>query len=390
MKISRTELQKYFAVPLPHNDILADAFTFHAFEIDGIENDIFDIKVLPNRTHDCNSAEGLSRMLSAILDKPLKNKIPFKESRTLAVSLIRINAILGTSFSTEEIVDVFRRLDIPSEVKGDILTLHISDSRPDLLLPEDVAEEVGCILGYDRVPATELPNIKTDLNQTHWHGIERIKDELTEQGFTEVSTQSFAKKGEVYLANPMDKTKPALRTTLETNVQEALTQAKRYAPLVLVPGEKPKLFEVGTVFPKDNEHVELRTTEKVTLWNGAQGSVDNLSVTEVDEYGKNYTPKLSNLNTFTPFSHYPFISRDIALWVPVDTAESTVEKIICENAGELCNRIDQFDHFEKEGRVSLAFRLVFQSMEKTLTDKEVNSIMEKISEALVSIGYEVR
>jgi len=84
-----------------------------------------------------------------------------------------------------------------------------------------------------------------------------------EKGFVEVSTQSFVRKGAVMLANPLDKTRPALRTGLEETLGDALAKAKLYAPLVLPPKEEPKLFEVGSVFPKEGEYVELRMTERV-------------------------------------------------------------------------------------------------------------------------------
>ena len=57
---------------------------------------------------------------------------------------------------------------------------------------------------------------------------------------------------------------------------------------------------------------------------------------------------------------------------------------------ELLVRLDQFDTFEKEGRTSYAFRLVFQSPERTLTDGEVVVRMDAISAALREAGYEVR
>ena len=53
-------------------------------------------------------------------------------------------------------------------------------------------------------------------------------------------------------------------------------------------------------------------------------------------------------------------------------------------------RLNQFDYFEKEGKVSYAFRLVFQSMERTLTDEEVSAVMQKITAMLLAKGYEVR
>ncbi len=161
-------------------------------------------------------------------------------------------------------------------------------------------------------------------------------------------------------------------------------------PLVLPPKQPVKLFEVGTVFPREGEYLELRMTERVKEWGDVASTSDNLSVAKLEEYGKEYIPKRYALGTYKPFSIYPFITRDIALWVPSGTEVSIIENVIRENAGELLVRLDQFDYFEKEGRVSYAFRLVFQSLERTLTDDEANGIMEKITSALAAKDYEVR
>ena len=59
-------------------------------------------------------------------------------------------------------------------------------------------------------------------------------------------------------------------------------------------------------------------------------------------------------------------------------------------AGSLLVRSELFDTFEKGDKLSLAFRLVFQSFEKTLTDAEVNAVMEKVNEAVKKEGWEVR
>jgi len=48
-------------------------------------------------------------------------------------------------------------------------------------------------------------------------------------------------------------------------------------------------------------------------------------------------------------------------------------------------RCDLFDTFKKTGRVSYAFRLVFESEEKTLTDAEVNAVMDEMAAALNAI-----
>ena len=392
MKISRQSLQQYFEKSLPSIAEVADAFTFHAFEIDSIEGDVLDVKVLPNRAADCKSEIGLACELAAILDLPLKSEPKLSySSASVAATLKEINSILGAGFSSDEVEGVFRRLRFEVKREGDLYRVAAPAPRNDLVFAADVAEEVGRMLGYDRVPATELPPADAPIvDQARFRGIERMKDQLVEKGFTEVSTQSFTKKGDVFLANPLDTTRPALRTSLEDNLHQALEQAKKSAPLLFSPNEKPKLFEVGTVFPKTGEYLELRMTEKVPEWGDAASVVDNLSVAKLEDYGKDYTPKRYVLGAYKPFSLYPFITRDIALWVPKDTESASVEKIIRENAGELLVRLDQFDRFEKGEKISLAFRLVFQSADRTLTDEEINGVMGRVEGALAVAGFSVR
>jgi phenylalanyl-tRNA synthetase beta chain len=78
MKVSRMWLQEYITAPLPPAEAIADALTFHAFEIESIEQTeddaILDIKITPNRGHDCLSHRGIARELAAILSLPLTQK----------------------------------------------------------------------------------------------------------------------------------------------------------------------------------------------------------------------------------------------------------------------------------------------------------------------------
>lgn len=72
MKISYNWLQQYIKNPLPDPQKVADALTFHAFEVEEIKkigNDfIFEIDVLPNRAPDCLCHWGVARELAAIFD----------------------------------------------------------------------------------------------------------------------------------------------------------------------------------------------------------------------------------------------------------------------------------------------------------------------------------
>jgi phenylalanyl-tRNA synthetase beta subunit len=91
------------------------------------------------------------------------------------------------------------------------------------------------------------------------------------------------------------------------------------------------------------------------------------------------------------WSLYPFIVRDIAVWVPEGTEAEKLRDIYKEFGTELLQGEPKLvDTFTKDGKISYAFRLIFQSYDKTLTDEEINAIMSKITEKISSLGFEVR
>jgi phenylalanyl-tRNA synthetase beta subunit len=89
----------------------------------------------------------------------------------------------------------------------------------------------------------------------------------------------------------------------------------------------------------------------------------------------------SSMNTkFKMWSLYPFIYRDISVWVPKDESSDSLKKILADNGTELLIKEPQLvDSFTKGDQTSYAFRLVFQSYDRTLTDAEINEIMTKIT-----------
>ena len=94
---------------------------------------------------------------------------------------------------------------------------------------------------------------------------------------------------------------------------------------------------------------------------------------------------------FKNWSVYPFMTRDIAVWVPEGTPSDFLFDLYKNLGTELLVKEPKlFDSFTKEGRTSYAFRLVFQSRERTLTDEDLNPIMDSINKKLVSLGFEVR
>jgi phenylalanyl-tRNA synthetase beta chain len=81
MKITYSHLQSYFDTPLPSEDDVCTTFTFGAFEIEGVDEidvggkiaKVIDVKVLPNRAHDCLSWLGIAREYAALTGITMKS-----------------------------------------------------------------------------------------------------------------------------------------------------------------------------------------------------------------------------------------------------------------------------------------------------------------------------
>ncbi|MCS7201669.1 MAG: phenylalanine--tRNA ligase subunit beta [Dictyoglomus sp.] len=105
-------------------------------------------------------------------------------------------------------------------------------------------------------------------------------------------------------------------------------------------------------------------------------------------------PNIKEKPKFKPLPLYPGVKRDLALLVPENIQAKEVEKLIKESSGELLYSIKLFDLYKgekiEEGYKSLAFSLFFVSLDHTLTDEEVDSIIEKILLKLREIGIFLR
>jgi phenylalanyl-tRNA synthetase beta chain len=85
---------------------------------------------------------------------------------------------------------------------------------------------------------------------------------------------------------------------------------------------------------------------------------------------------------FREVSRFPQVRRDLALLVAREQRADELLAAIAKTAGGDLESVELFDRYEgkgvPEGRVSLAFRLVFQRLDRTLTDAEVGSAVERV------------
>jgi phenylalanyl-tRNA synthetase alpha chain len=86
--------------------------------------------------------------------------------------------------------------------------------------------------------------------------------------------------------------------------------------------------------------------------------------------------------------------QDVSFWLP---EEGFTENNLCEvvrgEAGDLAESVVLIDEFtnKKTGRTSNCFRIAYRSMERSLSDEEINVLQESVREALTTrLGVELR
>ena len=114
-------------------------------------------------------------------------------------------------------------------------------------------------------------------------------------------------------------------------------------------------------------------------------SGDELYVGELDLDALTSAQSMAPL-TVTPLPRYPSIARDISIVIDETLPAETVRGTIRAAAPDTLVSIREFDRYQgkgvPDGRVSLSLHLTFRSLERTLTDAEVETAMTKILSAL--------
>ncbi len=87
----------------------------------------------------------------------------------------------------------------------------------------------------------------------------------------------------------------------------------------------------------------------------------------------------------------PPVERDIALWLPAGVQVDQVNEVIGKRGGKLLESAQVFDEFRSAGKRSVAWRLVFRSPDRTLRDKDVDVVLNKVLKELKEqLGVERR
>lgn len=91
-------------------------------------------------------------------------------------------------------------------------------------------------------------------------------------------------------------------------------------------------------------------------------------------------------NKYKALPKFPAVTRDIALIVDEEVLVQDIEDTIRKAGSNIVEKVELFDIYRgeqvEEGKKSIAYAIVYRNESKTLTDKEVNKVHEKILRAL--------
>ncbi|MDF2882050.1 MAG: phenylalanyl-tRNA synthetase subunit beta [Clostridiaceae bacterium] len=214
------------------------------------------------------------------------------EKHTVEVSSKWVNVFLGTDIAPFEMKEYLDRLELPTEVKGDMLVTEVPTFRGDINIREDVAEEIARIYGYNNIPITVIKSVsvKGGKNEKQ-HLDDKVLNALISSGLNQSISYSFVSpkvfdqilvpkdsplRKVVTIRNPLGEDFSIMRTTTVPSMLEAL--ARNYSRN----NDMAALFEIGKTYAA-NENPEKLPTETNVLTIGMYGEVDYLHLKGVVE-----------------------------------------------------------------------------------------------------------
>ena len=175
------------------------------------------------------------------------------EPRRVRLEPDRINDLLGTDISREDMVKYLANLEIP--VEGD--DILVPSFRPDLILTADIAEEIGRSYGYNAIPITEFKN-STQGGYSQEMKLEAQAGTFCRGlGYSEIITYSFVSpavfdqirlpadsplRNCMRIQNPLGEDTSVMRTIALPSMLEILARNSAYH------NKAVKLYEVAKVY----------------------------------------------------------------------------------------------------------------------------------------------
>jgi len=377
---------------------------------------------------------------SQILDyypKPLKNK-------SVSLDLNWLNHFIGIDIPTRRVVSILKKLGFQVKQKSSNLTCQVPSWRHhDINLPEDLAEEIARIYGYFRLPANLPTSQLKSLSVSpllHWE--KQTRNTLASIGFTEIYNSSLVSKKlfsqvgldikpSLKLKNPLSIDQAYLRRSLIPQILDNLAsnQPRVKNPLrlfelshIYLPQEKNKLPEERSILVYTTDQDDYRHHKGFFEYLADKLHLTNINFQPLSHptsiWQKSHTVEIYSGKTFLgligrvkpEIRHQLRLEGDIHLTnLDFQTISELANDIYSVNTllphapiidditiestftiNQLIQKIKDFSDkilqvtYLNSYQQKHTFRLIFNQTEKSLTQKQVNSLKEKLLKKLSS------
>lgn len=391
---------------------------------------------------------------------PTKQKI-----NEIDLNVSKINGLLGTNLSKQEMIEILEPLDIKVE-NDKVISPYF---RMDLEFVADIAEEIGRFYGYDKLDSTLIKADTTLGVRNKEQNIQKkIREILVNSGLSEIYTYGFVsekdlemsniseevKKYAITIQNPLSDeyklmrptTVPSMMQILATNNNKKNKQVKLFdlsksyknVKQEVQNGEVPLQEEILTVgmYGEDVDFYTLKgilenileainvaryDVEKETKnasYHPGRCANMKVGVDVIATLGEVHPQVLNNYDIskraylaevnitklvkyakankkYVEVPKFPAVERDIAVIVDEKVEVGQIEKIVTKKAKKLLESMQLFDIYRDEklgeNKKSVAYSLIFRDKNKTLSDEEINTVMESVvSELEKSLGATLR
>ncbi len=375
---------------------------------------------------DINSHEKTLRRFIHIVEEHAKIKsVSYKEfiyktyeNKKINANYDKINDILGTNYDEPHIKNILRKLGFQcSEV------INIPSWRNDIDGMNDLAEEVARVVGYNNIKISSFNN-SNKIESKHANSkINKIRNYLVGKGFFEIINDPFVECNEEFaikVDNPLDSNRRYIRTNIyESLIKNLDYNEKRQKDSV-------KLFEISEIYVFDKEQKLNTKTMLSIIISGRVGNnfndfskkldinylkdvIANLKISEKEIFEIKRDSIKSKLNTkiyainvditnvddlliqdidmnqykfknVEDISDFPSSVRDLSISIKnIDLLEILLKKIFNKKLKHLKQKfIFDFYKDDKNHLIKIGLRFIFQSIDKTLEDAEIDFEIKKI------------
>lgn len=334
----------------------------------------------------------------------------------------KINKILGANIEENDCLTFLNKL-------GFLITnnvIHVPSFRNDINSLNDISEEIARAVGYNNIKSKKI-NINVEKETQINFNEKKLKKLLINHGFYEVINNPFVGEGSnesVQVDNPLDSNKNYLRTNLKDSLTTNLLFNERRQKDII------KLFEVSDLYSTKNKigkkvigiiasgridknfkdfskKIDKKYLEKILR----NIKSNDIKIEEISRQSLN--SKSKDIITYTeieidkiidvqssyddltikdirdikhePISEFPSSNRDLSFSIKDFSECKKLEELLINFENKLLKDVFVFDYYRNEnvGEIKIGFRFIFQSRDSTITDDEVNKVMNLvISDAL--------